>query len=726
MNPDANNPIFQVAADFAEHTGRHIFLTGKAGTGKTTFLKHIQATTRKKTIVVAPTGVAAINAGGVTMHSFFQLPLGPFIPVTYKGSEDGQGTDKHSLFRNMRMSNSKRKVMQELELLIIDEVSMVRADMIDAMDAVLRYFRKQPALPFGGVQVLYIGDMYQLPPVTVGQEWQLLSNYYNSPFFFDAQVMQQAAPLYIELKKIYRQNEQVFIDLLNCIRNNNVTSADLEVLNKNFNPGFSPAKHEKFITLCTHNYRADQINNSALQKLGGRLFSYKGEITGEFNDKALPADMHLQLKEGAQVMFIKNDKGEARRFYNGKLATVNHITYDKITVSLDGSEELVVLEKETWRNIQYKLNDKGTEIEEEELGTFTQFPVRLAWAITIHKSQGLTFDKAIIDAGQSFASGQVYVALSRCTSMEGLVLHSRINPQSINTDQRIIEFSQRELEGNQLENILKTERKIFEASRLVKLFEWNKLIEALEDWVEELPHKKIEGQDLALAVAASVFGNAKRHHETAVKFQRQLESIITDIEEEGRLQLLSERMNKAVAHFTKAIYTDLIGPLEAHAKKVAKQKKVKQYMEHLTGLQNTVWSRLEYIWNASYNDIYFNEGLTGYTRDTIVYDPPKKMPAGTTRLETLKKFTNGQSIAEIALDRSLAVSTIESHLADCVTNGEIELEAVLDKKIIATIAQEVEKEENRSVTAIKTALGEDFSYAQVRMVMQHLKKSSAL
>jgi hypothetical protein len=554
----------------------------------------------------------------------------------------------------------------------------------------------------------------------------MLETHYASPFFFDAQVIREAPPLYIELKKIYRQNEQVFIDLLNRVRNNQVDVSDLKILNDKYQKDFSPAKDEKFITLCTHNYKADQINSSELQKLPGKLYSFKGEITGEFSDKALPAELELQLKEGAQVMFIKNDKGEARRFYNGKLATVTSITGDKINVSLAESEELVVLEKETWKNIQYRLNEKGTEVEEEELGTFTQYPIRLAWAITIHKSQGLTFEKAIIDAGQSFAAGQVYVALSRCTSLEGLVLYSRIHPNSINTDTRIIEFSRREIESNQLEVLLKTERKIFEASRLIRIFDLQKITGAIEDWVEEIPTKKIDDHDDAIEIADSIFEKAKLHQETALKFQKQLQNIVANIEDEGQMVLLKERLNKAIGHFTKVIHDDLIMPLHAHASAIAKQKKVKQYMQHLTALQNVFWGKLDDIWNATYNGQFFNQGLPEFSGKVIEYKTAPKLPPGGTRLETLKHFNAGKSMEEIALTRNLTIGTIETHLADCIGHGEIELEAVLDKKLIDTILTEIDKDNSGSLTDIKHILGDAISYAQIRMVMQHVKNKKQM
>lgn len=726
MSPDNSNIIFQLASDFVKNTGRHIFLTGKAGTGKTTFLKHIQGNTRKNTVIVAPTGVAAINAGGVTMHSFFQLPLGPFIPVSNAGFQEG-GTDKHALFRNMRINKTKRKIFQELELLIIDEVSMVRADMLDAMDAILRHFRRQQLLPFGGVQVLFIGDMYQLPPVTVEHEWQLLSNYYASPFFFDAQVIQQAQPLYIELKKIYRQSEQLFIDVLNRVRNNNVTEQDLQLLNSKYQHGFTPAEGEKYITLCTHNYRADQINNTELQKLSTKLFTYKGEIEGEFNDKALPADLVLQLKVGAQIMFIKNDKGEERRFYNGKLATVINVGPEKITVALAGSEEQVVLEKETWRNIRYKLNEKQTEIEEEELGTFTQYPIRLAWAITIHKSQGLTFEKAIIDAGQSFAAGQVYVALSRCTSLDGIVLYSRILPQSINTDYRVIEFAEREQKDDQLQALLASERKTFEAIRLKKLFDWHKILLALEEWKEDLPHKKIDKQADAILLAMDILQKAVNHQNTALKFQRQVDGLLAAIDAPDGLPKLAERMHKAIEHFTKALHDDIAGPLDLHIKEASKQTKVKQYIQDMTLLQNLVWNKLEDIYHASYGGQHFNTGLPEYTRRAVVaYKAPPKAPVGATRLETLKQFKEGNTIEHIAVHRNLAKSTIESHLAESIGKGEILMTEVLDADRIAAILPVVKKHGFVALAPIKTELGDGYSFGEIRMVAEHVKLSGVI
>lgn len=422
VQPDDRNPIFELATDFVNRTSRSIFLTGKAGSGKTTFLKHIVSTTSKKCVVVAPTGVAAINAGGVTMHSFFQLPFGPFLPGSQSKFNGVEVSDKHSLFKNIRFSRDKRELLRELELLIIDEVSMVRCDMLDAMDVILRQFRKRFNEPFGGVQVLYIGDLYQLPPVARTEEWEILKEHYQSPFFFHAHAALEVPPLYIELKKIYRQSDAQFIELLNRVRNNTIGQDDLQRLNSRYEGRFTPPASENYITLCTHNYKADAVNASELDKLPGKLHRFRGIIENEFSEKALPTEMELRIKEGAQVIFIKNDTEVERRYYNGKLAVVSNIDDDEIEVTFPDTQATLVISQETWRNIRYTLNRETGKVDEEEIGSFTQYPIRLAWAITIHKSQGMSLDAAEIDLSRSFAPGMGYVALSRVRSMDGIYL----------------------------------------------------------------------------------------------------------------------------------------------------------------------------------------------------------------------------------------------------------------------------------------------------------------
>lgn len=730
--PDNTNTIFHLAADFINHTNRHIFLTGKAGTGKTTFLKYIKEHTRKNTVVIAPTGVAAINAGGVTMHSFFQLPFGPFIPGTKRGFS-GAGdntTDKHTLFRNIRFTSDKKALLQEMELLIIDEVSMVRCDMLDAMDQILRYFRNKPLQPFGGVQVLYIGDLFQLPPVVPEAEWQILREHYNSGFFFDAKVIEQVPPLYIELKKIYRQNEVEFIEVLNRVRNSEVNAEDLQVLNRRYHPEFT-GEGGQFIVLTTHNRKADEINASRLAAMPGSVYKFEGKIDGEFSDKALPTEMVLQLKPGAQVMFLKNDIAEPRRYYNGKIATVKSINDSQISVILADSNEELFLEKETWRNIRYTFNKENDSIEEEELGSFTQFPIRLAWAITIHKSQGLTFEKAIIDAGYAFAPGQVYVALSRCTSLEGLVLHSRINFGSIKTDLQVIDFAQKETAANELVVLLEIERKVFWAGSMLRVFDWYRLQTTLRSHMAWLQDRKLPDMDGPLQLIRQLIGKAEEMQEVSTRFCQQLQTLLDNAVQTGEPGLLEHRVSKAIAYFTEAIYEGLIRPLRQHAAGIKPDAKWKKYLAQLSGLEGDFWTKLQLIWEASYGDMTFNKGLKDYSlfreEATKVLPPPakkKKAEVGSSRKGTLELFLGGKSLKEIAALRQLAESTIESHLMQCVNAGELELERFVPVEKINIILPHIKELGATAAGPVKERLGEAASYAEIRAVQQHYMRTS--
>lgn len=452
---DKNNVEFNNAAEFVRHTDKLVYLTGKAGTGKTTFLKYIKDTTDKNTVILAPTGVAAINAGGVTIHSFFQIPFGPFVPDDSRLRTNAVGSEnRETIFTTFRYREDKREIIQNLELLIIDEISMVRADMLDVIDRILRVFRRKPYLPFGGVQVILIGDTFQLPPIADNEQWAILSQFYKTPFFFSSKVIEQNTPLYIELKKIYRQNEQEFIDLLNRVRVNQVSQADFRALNSKYNPTFS-GNGSDYIILATHNKIVNETNLTKLNQLETPLFTFEANVTGEFPDRHKPTDHFLKLKVGAQIMFIKNDTGEYKRYFNGKIGKIKELEESSITVVFDDESEVEV-ERAVWNNIQYTYNKEKKKVEEEIIGTFEQFPIRLAWAITVHKSQGLTFEKVIADLGRAFAPGQVYVALSRCTSFSGLQLKTQLNQYAIKTDPKVLEFAQNETPGTLITEQLNT------------------------------------------------------------------------------------------------------------------------------------------------------------------------------------------------------------------------------------------------------------------------------
>jgi hypothetical protein len=452
---DKNNVEFNNAAEFVRHTDKLVYLTGKAGTGKTTFLKYIKDTTEKNTVILAPTGVAAINAGGVTIHSFFQIPFGPFVPDDSRLRTAATGSEnKETIFTTFRYREDKREIIENLELLIIDEISMVRADMLDVIDRILRIFRRKPHLPFGGVQVILIGDTFQLPPIADNDQWAILSQFYKTPFFFSSKVIEQNTPLYIELKKIYRQNEQKFIDLLNRVRVNQVSQTDFRTLNSKYNPTFS-GNGSDYIILATHNKIVNETNLTKLNQLETEIFTFEANVTGDFPDRHKPTDHFLKLKVGAQIMFIKNDTGEFKRYFNGKIGKIKELEESSITVVFDDESEVEV-ERAVWNNIQYTYNKEKRKVEEEIIGTFEQFPIRLAWAITVHKSQGLTFEKVIADLGRAFAPGQVYVALSRCTSFNGLQLKTQLNQYAIKTDPKVLEFAQNETPGTLITEQLNT------------------------------------------------------------------------------------------------------------------------------------------------------------------------------------------------------------------------------------------------------------------------------
>jgi uncharacterized OsmC-like protein len=530
--------FYQLARDFALFTNRSLFLTGKAGTGKTTFLHKLKAETKKQMAVVAPTGVAAINAGGTTMHSFFQLPFTPFIP-TVEGRKE--------LIEKTKMQGHRRKVLQELELLVIDEISMVRADVLDAVDTILRHFRYRNSEPFGGVQIIFIGDMFQLSPVAIETEWRLLSNYYKSPYFFHSQVILQQRPVYIEFDKIFRQTNADFISVLNEVRNNCLSDNGLKLLQSRYNPLFVPKKEETWITLTTHNYKADKTNAEELAKLSGKIYTFEASIKGDFPEKSYPTEKELVLKIGAKVMFIKNDNQTVRRFFNGKIGIIEDIEDDVVSIKCPDDEDVIELNKMVWENIHYSSNEKTKQIDEETIGTFEQFPLRLAWAITIHKSQGLTFDKAIIDAGDAFAAGQVYVALSRCRSLEGMVLWSKINPYSIENDRQIVEHEQNRLPLQELEKQLKESRNEFRSYILQQLFDFKISVGHASRLIRDVEVVKSSFNDETLPFLQEILKQSQNLQEVAVKFQHQLQKIFDS--ENLNEDYLYERLSAAIDFF---------------------------------------------------------------------------------------------------------------------------------------------------------------------------------
>jgi PIF1-like helicase/Helix-turn-helix domain/HRDC domain/Helicase len=495
MQTIERNEIFDLAYRFVTETSENIFLTGKAGTGKTTFLKYLKENATKNIVVAAPTGVAAINAGGVTLHSLFQLPFHPFLPTR---------NHKEELLGKIRYNKQRQQLLRKMELLVIDEISMVRCDVMDAIDTILKSVRRNYDTPFGGVQLLFIGDLHQLPPVAQNHEWSILQEYYTTPFFFDSLSIKEQMPLLIELNKIYRQKEDSFVRLLNKIRNNQMDADDFEDLHMRYDPLFSPMPGEKYITLTSHNKQAAEINQNKIENLFTTAFTFKAVVEEDFPEHVFPAEAELILKEGAQVMFLKNDL-ISKRYFNGKIGVVKLLDKDKIIVGCDGIE--IEVGKETWENTRYTLNRTDGKLEQETLGTFTQYPLRLAWAITIHKSQGLTFEKVMIDAGASFSSGQVYVALSRCTSLEGIVLLSKLSSATLFSNDNVIKGQQSLTHKGSLAERFTGARQVFTQQLISDIFSFNDI----EIGIALLLHHITQQQDKLNAESLPWIENIKKH-----------------------------------------------------------------------------------------------------------------------------------------------------------------------------------------------------------------------
>jgi hypothetical protein len=581
---------YVLAMEFISHTGQHVFLTGKAGTGKTTLLRAIKKESKKKLVVVAPTGVAAMNAGGVTAHSFFHLPLGSFIPGSFRRSfsADTAITDRHHLIQHLKFDKEKREMLRTLELLIIDEVSMLRADMLDAIDAVLRHIRSNSREPFGGVQVLFIGDLYQLPPVVKESEWQLLRDYYQSPFFFEAMSYKEAAPIGIELMKVYRQHDETFISLLNRVRSNQMVESDFERLMQCYRPQFHPAENDRYITLTTHNHKADEINRNELKKLNEREFVCEATVSDDFPDRNFPVEKSLHLKIGAQIMFIRNDT-EERKYFNGKIGIVSGMEEhdeegDHLRITFPETNETITVKKVTWKNIRYRYNETQNAIQEEEMGSFTQFPLRLAWAVTIHKSQGLTFDRLIIDAGSAFAAGQVYVALSRCISLEGIVLMSRITPGVIMTDAAIVKFMGQQSPPESLSSILKEQRESYLLKSTLALFNLEPLIARIDEFIIYLGERKLEHKEKIIGSLHTVSADLLKLKELAEKFLDQVGRITAGGLSQTVQEQLNERVNKAKTYFEKELDEKLNEPLAKLNKQLQQQTRVRMILGEMKSI----------------------------------------------------------------------------------------------------------------------------------------------
>ena len=573
---NSDNPDLSMAQAFVEQTDCHLFLTGKAGTGKTTFLKHLKKNSAKRMIVTAPTGVAAINAGGVTLHSFFQLPFGPFVPGT-----NAYGANREALFR---FNKEKKQIINSLDLLVIDEISMVRADMLDAVDAALKYHRRSDA-PFGGVQLLMIGDLFQLPPVAKSDEWALLSPHYGSVYFFSSQALNGLDLITIELKRIYRQTDHRFIEILNQVRENRLDQQGVTLLNQRVVPGFTPDHHKGHITLTTHNHSADHLNQTRLNQLKVKTRRLDAQISGEFPPQNFPTQETLSLKIGAQVMFLRNDTSQDRRYFNGKIGKITRIDEETITVQCDGDSEAIDVSPVLWENIKYRINEETKEIEEDIIGTFTQFPLKLAWAVTIHKSQGLTFDKAVIDIASAFTHGQVYVALSRCRTLDGMVLSSPVPSQGIAMDGAVTRFTDQMRHNAPTTDRLVAAREAYQQRILLTCFDFNGLNRRLSYLVRLIKGNahniQVSGASHMDRVATEVYDQLVK---VGDKFRQQLQSRFTGACLPEEDPYIRERVIAASAWFREkftGIFDDFLDQFTVETDNKEIRKRVNRTMDAL-------------------------------------------------------------------------------------------------------------------------------------------------
>jgi hypothetical protein len=712
------NPRLHLAEQFVLFTRKNLFLTGRAGTGKTTFLRKVLQKTTKNHMIVAPTGVAAINAGGITIHSLFQFPLTAFTP-------DNQPTDfniannRHGLSKHLRYNREKNQLFRELELLVIDEISMVRADLLDAIDYALRRVR-QIDQPFGNVQLLVIGDLFQLAPVVKQNVWNILQSHYTSPYFFDAKSWKSSFPITIELTKIYRQSNQEFIDILNRMRYGSSTPQDIDRLNQNYQPSFDPG-NERYITLTTHNHKANGINAAKMKELRGGPKTFKAEISNQFNENAYPADFELTLKKGAQVMFIRNDA--EGRYFNGKLAEVIAISDDDLKVQFENGDTLYV-EPVTWDNKHYELNNETNEIEARVMGSFTQYPLRLAWAITVHKSQGLTFERMIVDLGDSFASGQAYVALSRCTSLDGLVLLSNMQIRNVMVNNQIVNYHDEAPREDQLSTILETAKLRFAGDELKSIFDFNKIAYQTDDWLEFIEEKNIPEKEIAEKLIHNIQEHLKTWDKINRSFQSELHYLVAKYPSTKDASKIHDRVVKGIDYFTGHIYENIIVPVHQHTESLAYKTKVKKYLAFLTDFQKSVWAQMDKLYRASFlgNEIY--KGKIKYHRQILPKSDSaanrKKPKKGATFQDTLALFKQGKTLAQIAEIRSLAPGTIDSHLAKLIGQKAIKISELMADDRIEKLSFYMLKNTEISMTDLKAKIPFDVEYGELRMVREHL------
>jgi len=726
QNTDFHSLPYRLAEEFALKTNRPLFITGKAGTGKTTFLKKLKEQSPKTMAVAAPTGVAAINAGGMTIHSLFQLPVRTLIPTPQSYRQ---------MFAEQRMTQRKRTMLYHLETLVIDEISMVRADVLDAIDAVLRHYKYRPNLPFGGVQVIMIGDLFQLSPViTRGDDETAMEKYYEGPYFFHARVMQQVQPVYIELDHVFRQQNADFVRLLNEVRENRLTQEGKEMLNSRYLPDFRNTDNDFHITLTTHNHTADALNEQELARLRGRTFTFKAEIVKEFPENNYPTDETLTLKEGARVMFIRNDDQTPRRFYNGKIGIVRSIEDDGITVACDDGD--IKVGRMEWKNIRYREDEQTGRITEETLGAFVQYPLRLAWAVTIHKSQGLTFDRVIIDAARAFAAGQVYVALSRCRTLEGIVLSTPLQSVTLANDPQVIRYTQTQPALETVNQSLPQAQQEYRMQLFLSLFDFRRAVSLIENMQKEVA-KAVSFNAETIPFLDQLKKDTEEILTVADRFQPQLQRLLL----QNDTLRLQQRLQKAAEWFVPKLvviaYNTSTLPVRCKNRADAADFQV-----FLNDFYLLLHKKICYMRAVSAQST--TEALLQAKSKFVcppmevqsVFDKTQKQPKkakqpktekpakpkkekGETYKVTLGLYRAGHSPESIAVQRGLAFTTIYSHLARFVKTGEVDVRKIVPADTIRRIQQTVATHPDVSSTSdLYTLMNGEVDYGHIWLVME--------
>ena len=742
--------LLELAARFVNSTASHIFLTGKAGTGKTTFLRDLARKTHKSFVIVAPTGIAALNAQGVTIHSQFLLPFGSYIPdrdYNLNHEQAGGFITQNLLARKHPLNSARKQVLRAADLIVIDEVSMLRADILDAMDYRMRSAKGNYHRSFGGAQVLMIGDLFQLPPIVKDHEWSVLRNYYPTIHFYEAHALKRDGFVYIELDKIFRQQDDTFINILNNLRNNVATAEDIAELNKHFRPA-DKLDDEGVITITTHNYKADAINQQELNALPGPSSFFEADIDGDFPESMYPLPTSLELKVGAQIMFIKNDASGNGDYYNGKLARVDYMDDEGITVIMADTRAPFILRKEKWENKKYTINETSKELDEDVVGTFTQYPVKLAWAVTVHKSQGLTFDKAVIDVGQAFAPGQVYVALSRLRSLDGLILRTRINQNAISNDAAVVNFSTQQDQKEALPQKLQQSQNDYLQRILATTFDFAPLESQFEYFLKDEKGADFEVVSMR-GVIPGIAERIRAEKANTEKFRNQLLGLLYH----NKTNEMEERLSKGSAYY-KEFMRENLRQLYGHMAEVERFTRVAQYLNGLDELDQMLMKTLGEIERAAYivQCVLNGEEITRQEREEqqrVVWrqqrveeareaarqnpllattksgrkrkkgEPKLKQEKGATFKTTYALIKEGMGLKEIAESRGMALSTIEGHAVKGIREGEIKVRDVLPQTIINMVSEAFR--EHKSLPKVFDSFDKKVSYDVIRMVQANLE-----